>query len=127
MMVLPLGAHVGERAGTVAKSLPVQRMYFAQPNALAWPMLTLPIGHGATGIPQQLPITAAFWGRRFSELLLVQAAIDFQTHYPEYHTKAPPDPDFASPVAFHLWTLDEIPSQYSADPLVIADGRRKTS
>ncbi|MCF5502287.1 amidase [Pseudomonas syringae] len=127
MMVLPLGAHVGERAGPVAKSLPVQRRYFAQPNALAWPMLTLPIGHGATGIPQQLPITAAFWGRRFSEPFLVQAAIDFQTHYPEYHTKVPPDPDFASPVAFHLWALDEIPSQYSADPLVIAEGRRKTS
>lgn len=127
MMVLPLGAHVGERAGTLAKTLPVQRTYFDLPNALAWPMLTLPIGHGATGVPKQLPITAAFWGRRFSEPLLVQAAIDFQSHYSEYHTKAPPDPDFASPAPFHLWTLDEIPSQYSADPLVIAEGRRKKS
>lgn len=127
MMVLPLGAHVGERAGALVRTLPVQRMYFDMPNALAWPMLTLPIGHGATGVPKQLPVTAAFWGRRFSEPLLVQAAIDFQTHYSEYHTKAPPDPDFTSPVAFHLWTLDEIPWQYSADPLVIAEGRRKKS
>ncbi|KAA8707392.1 amidase [Pseudomonas cannabina] len=127
MMVLPLGAHVGERAGELTKTLPVQRRYFDMPNALAWPMLTLPIGYGATGVPKQLPVTAAFWGRRFSEPLLVQAAIDFQTHYPEYHTKAPPDPDFASPAAFHIWTQEEIPPQYSADPLVITEGRRKKS
>ncbi|MEE4667651.1 amidase [Pseudomonas alliivorans] len=127
MMVLPLGAHIGKRTGAIIDTLPVQRMYHDLPNALAWPMLTLPVGHGATGVTRTLPISAAFWGRRFSEPLLVQAAIDFQTHYPQYHTMAPPDPVFTPRPPMPLWAFENIPSQYSADPLVILEGRRTRS
>lgn len=127
MVVLPLGAHIGKRTGAVAETLPVQRMYYELPNALAWPMLTLPVGHGTTGVPRTLPINAAFWGRRFSEPLLVQAAIDFQTHYPQYHTMAPPDPVFTPRPPMPLWAFEDIPSRYSADPLVILERRRTPS
>lgn len=40
----------------------------------------------------RLPITAAFWGPASSEPIMIQAAIDFQAHFPEYHNEVPPDP-----------------------------------
>ncbi|SER75994.1 Amidase [Pseudomonas sp. NFACC02] len=118
MMVLPLGAHVGFRQGMGEPSgLQNQRSYYDLPNALGWPMVTFPIGHGRTGIDKRLPINAAFWGPRFSDPRLVQAAMDYQHHHPEYHREAPEDPPLRRPVALAqpFWPVSR---ESSTDPLV---------
>lgn len=126
MMVMPLGAHLGLLSDPYEDRIPKRRGSVEAPNGLAWPMVTFPIGHGQTGLDRPLPITAAFWGRRFSEPVLVQAAIDFQDRFAKYHTKAPMDPVFTgvaskAPV-LRLW---EIPSECSNDPVVILQGRQR--
>jgi Asp-tRNA(Asn)/Glu-tRNA(Gln) amidotransferase A subunit family amidase len=97
MMVMPLGAHIGQRFSDVCgPMIPNQRAHYTSPNLQGWPMLSFPIGYGQTGVPLKLPINAAFWGPRFSEPLIIQAAIDFQHHFPDYHNDAPPDPAFTT-------------------------------
>ncbi|WP_274919578.1 amidase [Streptomyces sp. WZ-12] len=95
MLVLPLGAHIPVRFQpenpNYEPSHTNQRAFYSHPNLMGWPMVTFPIGLG-NSLP--LPITAAFWGPRFSEPLLTQATIDYQHHYPDYHHLAPPDPLF---------------------------------
>ncbi len=91
MLVLSLGDVINQRAdGDV--DFPVYRTCFQAPNALGWPMVSFPAGYTAG-----LPISAQFWGPRFAEPTLVQAMVDYQAHFPEYHTAAPPDPIFATP------------------------------
>ena len=88
MLVMPIGAKIGPRTG--GTQLPNYRTFYQLPNALAWPMVTFPVGYDSTS--DGLPINAAFWGPRFSEAQLVQTAIDYQDRYPEYNRAAPPDP-----------------------------------
>ncbi len=118
MVVMPLGAHVGFRLGLGEPSgLQNQRRYYDLPNALGWPMVTFPIDHGTTGITRPLPVNAAFWGPRFSDACLVQAALDYQHHYPEYHQQAPDDPQLRAPatLAQPHWPVTR---ENSTDPLV---------
>jgi len=118
MMVMPLGAHVGFRMGRGEPiGLQNQRSFYDLPNALGWPMVTFPIGHGSSGIDRRLAINAAFWGPRFSDASLVQAAMDFQHHHPEYHRAAPDDPSLRTPVplARPYWPVTR---DSSTDPLV---------
>lgn len=69
--------------------IPVYRSYYQLPNQIGWPMVNFPAGFdSATGMPACI----AFWGPRFSEQELVQAMIDYQAHYPQWHTARPPDP-----------------------------------
>ncbi|UJA20204.1 hypothetical protein HJD18_08230 [Thermoleophilia bacterium SCSIO 60948] len=58
-------------------------------NNLSFPMVSFPIGFDSKG----LPISAQFKGPRFSEPSLVQAMIDYQKRYPEYHRALAPDPE----------------------------------
>ncbi|MEL7975063.1 amidase [Isoptericola sp. F-RaC21] len=113
MLVLPIGAHVGPRFG--GSQLPNYRSFYQLPNALTWPMVTFPIGYGSS---VRLPVNAAFWGRRFSEPGLIQAALDFQAAYPEYHEAAPPDPTFAAPRARRKAADEPVAPELSNDPLV---------
>jgi Asp-tRNA(Asn)/Glu-tRNA(Gln) amidotransferase A subunit family amidase len=121
MLVMSLGAQIGLRAGG---GFPVYRAYYQLPNALTWPMVSFPIGYDST---VGLPITAQFWGPRFSEPEIVQAALDYQDHYPEYHTAAPPDPvTTGTPkVAPRLLTVaPATPPELSNDPLVAEEALR---
>ena len=86
MLVLTLGDVIGKRTGGGA-GFPVFRAYYQVPNALGWPMASFP-----AGFAQGLPVSAQFWGPRFSEAPLVQAMIDYQANFPEYHSAAPADP-----------------------------------
>lgn len=122
MLVLSLGAQIGLRSGG---GFPVYRAYYQLPNALTWPMVSFPIGYDST---VGLPIAAQFWGPRFSEPQIVQAAIDYQEHYPEYHNAAPADPDFsaATPKAAprRLVVEPATPPELSNDPLVAEEALR---
>lgn len=129
MLVMPLGSHIGLRhdietdRDPATKGLQVRRDLYELPNGLGWPMVTFPIGYGSTGVESELPVNAAFWGRRFSEVEIIQAAIDYQHHYPEYHNAAPPDPDFPGPprppTVPRVQPLDP---RSSTDPAVIERG-----
>lgn len=57
-------------------------------NSLSFPMVSMPIGFNSLN----MPITAQFKGPRFTEPEMVQAMIDYQSRFPEWHTAAPPDP-----------------------------------
>ncbi|MBP2706380.1 amidase [Microbispora sp. RL4-1S] len=85
MLVMSIGDVVGQRSG--GAGFPVYRAYYQVPNALGWPMVSFPIGY-----VQGLAASAQFWGPRFAEADIVQAAIDYQDRFPEYHNAAPPDP-----------------------------------
>jgi Asp-tRNA(Asn)/Glu-tRNA(Gln) amidotransferase A subunit family amidase len=88
MLVMNFGTKITKRVG--ASGTLRYRTYYQVPNALAWPMLSFPAGYGADA--DHLPISVQFWGPRFSEPQIIQAAIDYQAAYPEYHRAAPPDP-----------------------------------
>ncbi|HEX8595213.1 MAG TPA: amidase [Pseudomonas sp.] len=116
MMVMPLGAHIGRRF--VEEGLPNQRANYPSPNLQGWPMLSFPIGYGETGVPLKLPINAAFWGPRFSEALIIQAAIDFQHHFPDYHNDAPPDPVFTTRRPANVPRVQPETPENTTDPLI---------
>ena len=111
MLVLALGDVVGLRSG--GTGFPVFRTYYQVPNALGWPMVSFPAGY-----TQGMAVSAQFWGPRFAEPDLVQAMIDYQGHFPEYHTAAPPDPTppaSPAPAPFAVQAPDDGPSN---DPLI---------
>lgn len=85
MLVLQLGDVIGKRTDRIG--FPVFRAYYQVPNALGWPMVSFPAGY-----VQGLPVSAQFWGPRFSEADITQAMVDYQANYPEYHNAAPADP-----------------------------------
>jgi amidase/aspartyl-tRNA(Asn)/glutamyl-tRNA(Gln) amidotransferase subunit A len=85
MLVMAIGDVVGLRSG--GTGFPVFRAYYQVPNALGWPMVSFPIGSSAG-----LAVSAQFWGPRFAEAEITQSMIDYQAHFPQYHTAAPPDP-----------------------------------
>jgi len=116
MMVMPLGAHIGKRFE--GEGLPNQRANYASPNLQGWPMLSFPVGYGKTGVPLRLPINAAFWGPRFSEALIIQAAIDFQHHFPFYNNDAPPDPEFNTRRPMGVPRVPPETSENTTDPLL---------
>jgi Asp-tRNA(Asn)/Glu-tRNA(Gln) amidotransferase A subunit family amidase len=121
MLVMSLGAQIGLRAGG---GFPVYRAYYQLPNALTWPMVSFPIGFDST---LGLPITAQFWGPRFSEPEIVQAAIDYQDNYPQYHNAAPPDPATTGTpkIAPHALRVEPAtPPELSNDPLVAEEALR---
>ncbi|RKR86395.1 aspartyl-tRNA(Asn)/glutamyl-tRNA(Gln) amidotransferase subunit A [Micromonospora pisi] len=114
MLVLPIGARIGPRFG--GTQLPNYRTFYQLPNALTWPMVSFPIGYDGT---EGLPINAAFWGPRFSEPALVQAAIDYQDRHSAYHRAAPPDPTFDARRGRPPGPSEEVvPPELSNDPLV---------
>jgi Asp-tRNA(Asn)/Glu-tRNA(Gln) amidotransferase A subunit family amidase len=93
MLVMTIGAKIGQKGGGYS----VSRSYFQIPNMLGWPMVSFPIGYGTDA--EALPISAQFWGTRFMEAQIVQAAIDYQAAHPEYHTAVPADPPAVTPAA----------------------------
>jgi amidase/aspartyl-tRNA(Asn)/glutamyl-tRNA(Gln) amidotransferase subunit A len=110
MLVLALGDVIGQRSG--GTGFPVYRAYYQVPNALGWPMVSFPAGY-----VQGLPVSAQFWGPRFSEPDIVQAMIDFQDRFPDYHRAVPADPvaSVASPRQLMVGAQEEGPSN---DPLI---------
>lgn len=117
MMVMPLGAHVGLRYSQDQK-LPNQRSKYDTPNLQGWPMLSFPIGYGQTGVPLRLPINAAFWGPRFSEALIIQAAIDYQARFPYHNNEAPPDPEFRTRRPANIPRVEPVTPENSTDPTI---------
>ena len=133
MMVLPLGAHIPRRFPGPGKPGPYNfsnmRNHYGAPNNLGWPVVTFPVGISTfspvdTSIDDdtRLPITAAFWGPRFSEPLLIQAAIDFQSHFPEYHNAVPPDPVFGPDTRrpVHHPCVEPVTPDNTTDPAMMA-------
>ncbi|WP_431874118.1 amidase [Amycolatopsis sacchari] len=108
MLVLTLGDVIGKRSG--GTGFPVFRAYYQVPNALGWPMVSFPAGY-----VQGLPVSAQFWGPRFSEPEIVQAMIDYQSRFPEYHSAAPADPEPAAAKIAPMAVPDEGPSN---DPVL---------
>lgn len=89
MLVATFGSKVPLRG-----SLPVYRSFFQGPNALAWPMVSFPIGFSADdgSTPSTvMPITAQFLGPRDTTSAIVQAALDYQASYPTWHRRIPND------------------------------------
>jgi hypothetical protein len=110
-VVFSLGDVVGLRSG--GTGFPVFRAYYQVPNAIGWPMTSFPVGY-----VQGLAVSAQFWGPRFAEPDIVQAAVDFQAHFPAYHNAVPTDPApsaGALPRAELVTPQDDGPSN---DPLV---------
>lgn len=117
MLVMNFGTKITKRTGGSGLRY---RTYYQVPNALAWPMLSFPAGYGADA--DGLPISVQFWGPRFSEPLLVQAAIDYQAAYPQYHRAAPPDPVVAiAPKAKRLSQRQVDAVEADPDPLLTND------
>jgi Asp-tRNA(Asn)/Glu-tRNA(Gln) amidotransferase A subunit family amidase len=85
MLIFSLGDVIGQR--TSSTGFPVYRAYYQVPNALGWPLVSFPVGY-----VQGLPVSAQFWGPRFTEPQLAQAMIDYQAHFPDYNSVAPADP-----------------------------------
>jgi Asp-tRNA(Asn)/Glu-tRNA(Gln) amidotransferase A subunit family amidase len=85
MLIFSLGDVIGQRTG--GSGFPVQRAYYQVPNALGWPLVSFPVGY-----VQGLPVSAQFWGPRFTEPELTQAMIDYQARFPDYNTVFPTDP-----------------------------------
>jgi hypothetical protein len=120
MLVFSLGAQIGLRTGN---GFPVYRAYYQLPNALTWPMVSFPVGYDST---VGLPISAQFWGPRFSEPQIVQAALDYQANFPQYHNAAPADPVASSPAVAPrvLRAEPATPPELSNDPLVAEEALR---
>jgi hypothetical protein len=92
----------------------VFRAYYQVPNAIGWPMTSFPVGY-VSG----LAVSAQFWGPRFSEPDIVQAAVDYQAHFPQYHEAAPADPTPPSAAAQRARALFTVPDNGpSNDPLI---------
>ncbi len=125
MLVLPLGSHVGLRFDSDQSKTGIQnrRQWHDLPNALGWPMVTFPIGYGSEGVAMTLPVNAAFWGPRFSEVLITQAAIDYQARHPEHHHQAPPDPVFGPMRPLTSPRVREVTPDNATDPLIRERGR----
>lgn len=111
MLVFSLGDVIGLRSG--GTGFPVFRAYYQVPNAIGWPMTSFPVGY-VSG----LAVSAQFWGPRFSEPDIVQAAVDYQAHFSAYHSAVPTDPTqpAVAPQAHALLTPND--NGPSNDPLV---------
>jgi Asp-tRNA(Asn)/Glu-tRNA(Gln) amidotransferase A subunit family amidase len=119
MLVMNFGAKITRRDNTSTNPLRY-RAYYQVPNSLAWPMLSFPAGYSADA--DGLPISVQFWGPRFSEPQIIQAAIDYQAAYPEYHRAAPKDPVVAiTPSAKRLTRKQVEAVELTPDPMLTND------
>ncbi|CAB4909405.1 unannotated protein [freshwater metagenome] len=127
MLVATFGAKV-----TLRGNLPVYRSFFQGPNALAWPMVSFPIGFSADdgSTPSTvMPITAQFLGPRDTTSMLVQAALDYQAAT-DWHQRVPVDmePLTASGIgrrrSERTENLEVEPLQ-SNDPLIYEEAMRE--
>ncbi len=89
MLIMQVGDIIGLRAS--GGGYTCSRAYFQVNNVLAWPTVSFPIGFSSAPNPV-LPISAQFWGPRFSEPNITQAMIDYQANFPAAHTAIAPDP-----------------------------------
>jgi Asp-tRNA(Asn)/Glu-tRNA(Gln) amidotransferase A subunit family amidase len=115
MLTMQLPQGIGKRTSG-GGSFPAQRAYYQVPNAMSWPLVSFPVGLDALG----LPISVQLWGPRFCEPQLVQAMIDYQTHYPDHHKAVPPDPTpKAGRLAAHAVPEPPVDPYTSNDPAVL--------
>ncbi|WP_051471590.1 amidase [Patulibacter minatonensis] len=84
MLVMNFGTKI-----TLRGALPRYRTYYQGPNAKGWPMVSFPVGYSAD--EPVMPLSVQFFGPRFSEPAIVQAAIDYQAAFPEHHRRVPVD------------------------------------
>ncbi|MGX6448640.1 amidase [Patulibacter sp. S7RM1-6] len=117
MLVMNFGTKITRRDGTSTHALRY-RTYYQVPNALAWPMLSFPAGYGSDA--DGLPISVQFWGPRFSEPQIIQAAIDYQAAHPEHHRAAPEDPTI-TPSTRRLSRRQVEEVELTPDPLLTND------
>ncbi len=89
MLIMQVAGVVGLRAS--GGGFGVSRTYYQVNNVLGWPTVSFPIGFTSAPNPV-LPISAQFWGMRFSEPMITQAMVDYQAAYPTAHTAIPPNP-----------------------------------
>jgi hypothetical protein len=106
---MQVGDVVGLRV--TGSSYSCSRAYYQVQNALGWPCVSFPIGFTAAPNPV-LPISAQFWGKRFSEANITQAMIDYQANFPAAHTAIPPDP---TPVPFAQRVPADVAASAEAD------------
>ncbi len=102
-------------------TIPIYRAAYQLPNQLGWPMINFPAGavtktgteSKSAAIPgETMPASVAFWGPRFSEPEIVQAAIDYQAAHPQWHTARPADPwGGEAPATAGARTLSKRPSR----------------
>ncbi|EHN11286.1 glutamyl-tRNA amidotransferase subunit A [Patulibacter medicamentivorans] len=119
MLVMNFGSKITRRDGSSTHALRY-RTYYQVPNALGWPMVSFPVGYGSDA--DHLPFSVQFWGPRFSEPQIIQAAIDYQAAYPEHHRAAPPDPTVAiTPKAKRLSPEKTAEAETETDPLLTND------
>jgi Asp-tRNA(Asn)/Glu-tRNA(Gln) amidotransferase A subunit family amidase len=118
MLVMNFGTKITKRGASTSGLR--YRSYYQVPNALAWPMVSFPAGYGSDS--DGLPISVQFWGPRFSEPSIIQAAIDYQAAYPGYHRAAPPDPEVAiTPRSGRLSQRQVDAVEVDPDPLLSND------
>jgi Asp-tRNA(Asn)/Glu-tRNA(Gln) amidotransferase A subunit family amidase len=127
MLVATFGSKV-----TLRGNLPVYRSFFQGPNALAWPMVSFPIGLSADDGSKPstvMPISAQFLGPRDTTALLVQAALDYQAAYPTWHRTVPPEmaPLSAPSLRRGPERTENLPVDplQSNDPLIYEEAARK--
>ncbi|MDO9407767.1 amidase [Patulibacter sp.] len=125
MLVATFGSKV-----TLRGNLPVYRSFFQGPNALAWPMVSFPIGFSADdgATPSTvMPITAQFLGPRDTTSMITQAALDYQAAT-DWHQRVPTDmAPLANPGrrrAERTENLEVDPLQ-SNDPLIYEEAMRE--
>ena len=92
MLIMQVGTVVEPRVNSEGKAGSFggsNRRYYQVNNVLGWPTVSFPIGFSTepptknTGPAEPvLPISAQFWGPRFSEANITQAMVDYQAHYP---------------------------------------------
>lgn len=92
MLIMAQGSPAGRR-----EALPGSDERYRLASIPGWPMVTFPISHGGSGALRSWPINATFCGPPLSDWQIIQAALDFQAHYPRYHDTAPCVPAFGPP------------------------------
>ncbi|WP_210494493.1 amidase [Patulibacter sp. SYSU D01012] len=118
MLVMNFGTKITKRTG--GSSGLRYRTYYQVPNALAWPMLSFPAGYGSDA--DGLPISVQFWGPRFSEPQIIQAAIDYQAAHPEHHRAAPKDPTVAITAKSRRLSQKQVDAvELTPDPMLTND------
>jgi Asp-tRNA(Asn)/Glu-tRNA(Gln) amidotransferase A subunit family amidase len=128
MLVMNFGAKITTRG-----NLPVYRTFFQGPNALAWPMVSFPAGMSADdgATPSTvMPISVQFLGPRDTTAAIVQAAIDYQAAYPQWHRAVPEDHAPLTGSSFRRRERTEnlpVEPLLSNDPLIYEEALREAS
>jgi Asp-tRNA(Asn)/Glu-tRNA(Gln) amidotransferase A subunit family amidase len=127
MLVMNFGAKITARG-----SLPVYRTFYQGPNALAWPMVSFPAGYSAdtgSGPSTVMPISVQFLGPRDTTAQVVQAALDYQAAYPQWHRRVPQDMQPLTSPSFkrRAERTENLPVEplLSNDPLIYEEALRE--